>query len=337
MKALVLHGPGNVKYEENWPKPRSKKGWALVRVKYSGICGSDLPRMMITGAYHHPLICGHEFTGCIESTVPGTDKFKSGDTVAVSPLIPCMKCSACLEKKYFQCRSYSFLGSRTDGGFAEYCLVPEENLFRIPENIDERIGAFFEPISVALHLVRSSEFKKGNRALVFGAGTIGLLTAMWLKIFEAKEVVVADVREESLQIAQTVGFKNAFNVNDKKFKAHANFDYCFEAAGSNAALLQAIEKTRAQGVVTVLGRSTQDTVIPLEKFEDFLRKEVILKGCWGYNNVDEETLIYDTLKEGKFDIAPLITMEAPLNEGTNVINRMFKKNMFYCKVLLKGF
>jgi len=293
--------------------------------------------MMITGAHHHPLICGHEFAGRIEATAPGSRKFKSGDKVAVSPIVPCMQCSACLEQKYFQCRSYIFLGSSIDGGFAEYCLVPEENLFRIPEGIDERIGAFFEPISVALHLIRCSEFKKGNRALVFGAGTIGLLTAMWLKIFEAKEIVIADVRKESLQIAQKVGFKHTLNVGDEKFKAYENFDYCFEVAGSGAALLQAMEKTRAQGVITVIGRSTKDTVIPLEKFEFFLRKELILKGCWGYNNVEAENFIYDTLKQGKFDIAPLITLEVPLSEGDKIISRMFKRNMFYCKVLFKGF
>ncbi len=333
MKALVLHGPGDFRYEQNWREPEPREGWALVKVRYSSICGSDLPRMMTTGAYHHPLICGHEFMGYVENPAPGSDKFKSGDTVAVLPLIPCMKCPACSEQEYFHCRAYNFLGSRADGGFAEYCLVPEENLFRIPENVDERLGAFLEPISVALHVVRRSEFRKGSRALVFGAGSIGLLTAMWLKVFEAEEVVIADIREESLLIAQKAGFKSAFNVRDKKVETCADFDYCFEAAGANPALLQAFEKVRRKGVVTVVGRDTRDTTIPLKRFESFMRKEIILKGCWGYNNVGENEFIYEMLKEGRFNITPLITQEIALKDGEKVIRQMGNKEIFFCKVL----
>ena len=98
MKALVLHKAGDCRYEKNWPEPKPKKGLVLVKVKYSGICGSDLPRMMMTGAYRHPIICGHEFMG----------ETKKGDIVAVLPLIPCFKCSACNEQQYFHCKSYDF-------------------------------------------------------------------------------------------------------------------------------------------------------------------------------------------------------------------------------------
>ena len=339
MKALVLNGPKDFKYNENWPTPEPKEGHAIVKVKYSGICGSDLPRMMITGAYNHPHICGHEFMGYIQTPTPNSTKFKQGDKVAVFPLIPCKKCNACLKKEYFHCKSYDFLGSRSNGGFAEYCLVPEENLFLLPENIDEKIGAFIEPLSVALHFVKHSGFKQGNTALVFGAGAIGLLTAMLLKEFGAKEVTIVSRSEASLNTARKAGFENVIGINSNEFKqlldsiSESNFDYCFEAAGSNQAINQAIEITKNKGTIAIIGRDTKDLHIPLKTFEKGMRKEITIKCCWGYE-IDKDFL-YNLLSENKIDISPLITKEIDLSQGEEQIKKMFNKEEYYCKVLFK--
>lgn len=333
MKALVLHGPGNLKFSDSYPMPILKKGWALVKVKYSGICGSDLPRTFVTGTYHHPLICGHEFMGVVERPAKGSGKFRKGDRVAVLPLIPCGKCQQCKEKEYFHCANYNFLGSRTDGGFAEYCTVPEKNLFLLPKGIDDRSGAFIEPISVALHVVRRSDFKKGKRALVFGAGAIGLLVAVWLKIMGVKEIVIVDIRHESIEIAKKLGFKSSVNVNSEEFKKLNGYDFCYECAGSNYALICAIEKTKRKGRITIVGRETNETRIPVSIFEKFMRKEIDLKGCWGYNNTGEEKFIYNSL--GKFNIMPMITSEIPLEKGEETIKKMYNKDMYFCKVLFR--
>lgn len=170
MKALVLHGPGSYRVESAWPDPILVPGWALIRVRQAGICGSDLPRFAVTGSYHHPMILGHEFAGTVETPALGSARFRTGDCVAVLPIIPCKACEGCQTGDPFHCRNYQFLGSRNDGGFAEYCLVPEENLFRLPAGVDFRAGAFIEPIAVALHVVRRSGFQKGESALVFGRG-----------------------------------------------------------------------------------------------------------------------------------------------------------------------
>lgn len=333
MKALVLYGPQNFKYEENWPQPELQPGWALVKVKFCGVCGSDLPRMMMTGSYNHPKICGHEFMGEVEE--PASDKFKRGEKVAVLPLIPCKKCSSCLEHGGFHCTSYQFLGSRNNGGFAEYCLVPEENLFRLPENIDERIGAFIEPLSVALHFVRYSNFKAGETAIVFGAGNIGILAAMWLRELGAKRIVIASRSDNSLEIARRAGFTDVIKVSDPNFNDFDGFDHCFEAAGANEALVQALEKVRRKGTVTIIGRDTKDVYLSLKLFEQMMRKEVVMKGCWGYDNKHEENFIYNTLRKNSLNILPLITKEADISEGEELIKRMFNKEEHNCKVLFK--
>ena len=136
MKALVLYSPGRFTVVDDYEKPVVKPGWALVRVLYAGICGSDLPRFAVTGSYHHPMILGHEFMGVIDTPAPDSEKYKGGEMAAALPLIPCGQCPGCRESEPFHCENYQFLGSKNDGGFAEYCLVPKENLFHLPDKID---------------------------------------------------------------------------------------------------------------------------------------------------------------------------------------------------------
>ena len=158
MKALVLHGPGRFGVEPEWPDPQPRPGWARIRVARAGICGSDLPRFVATGSYHHPMILGHEFAGIVDEPAPDSERYRGGEPVAVLPLIPCGDCPGCDRNEPFHCERYQFLGSRNDGGFAQYCLVPEENLFPPPPGFDLRWGAFLEPLAVGLHVVRRSGF-----------------------------------------------------------------------------------------------------------------------------------------------------------------------------------
>jgi threonine dehydrogenase-like Zn-dependent dehydrogenase len=336
MKALVLHGPGRYGVEADWPTPEPRPGWARVRVRYAGICGSDLPRFATTGSYHHPMILGHEFAGTVDAPAPGSSRFRPGDPVAVLPLIPCGDCPGCRLGEPFHCARYQFLGSRNDGGFAEFCLVPEENLFALPPGLELRTGAFIEPIAVALHVLRRAGFQPEGTALVFGAGAIGLLVALWLRIFGAARVAVADVRNESLELARRLGFSDAFDPSGQMPEGlPQSFDAVFEAAGSGKALLAAVERTRDKGCLTVVGRDTADTHLPLAVFERFMRKEISLHGCWGYNLGGEEGFVYESLARGAFPLQPLITHEVGLEDAPRLIAGMVRREFYYCKVMLR--
>jgi L-iditol 2-dehydrogenase len=340
MKALVLHGPGRYGVEHDWRTPEPRPGWARIRVRYAGVCGSDLPRFATTGSYHHPMILGHEFAGTVDTPAPGLTRFRPGDAVAVLPLIPCGDCPGCRLGEPFHCTRYQFLGSRNDGGFAEFCLVPEENLFPLPPELDLRVGAFIEPIAVALHVLRRSGFQPGGTALVFGAGAIGLLVALWLRAFDAAQVAVADLRAESLELARRLGFGEAFNPAESPDEPAAAappeaFDAVFEAAGSGKALLAAVERARDKGAITVVGRDTRDTNLPLAVFERFMRKELSLHGCWGYNLRGEEGFVYEALRRGAFPVQPLITHEVELEDAPRIIGGMIRREFYYCKVLVR--
>lgn len=334
MKALVLHSAGDIRYEPNWPEPKVPPGWVLVRVKYSGICGSDLPRIFQTGAYQHPRICGHEFMGYVEDA-PRASTYEQGDRVAVLPLIPCGQCESCKDEEYFHCAEYDFLGSRRDGGFAEYCAVPECNLLPLPDGVDDRTGAFIEPMAVAQHVVNRSQFTGNSRMLILGAGSIGLLVAMWLRYSKASTIDVADIREESLAIAHSAGFTTLINPIKEDISKLDEYDYIYEAAGSTAALLAAIQAAKREGTITVVGREKNDIVIPIRQFESFMRKEVTLNGCWGYEHGRNYDSLIDAMRSGQFVVHPLITHEIPLEEAPKVLREMNHREIFFCKVMLQ--
>jgi L-iditol 2-dehydrogenase len=330
MKSLVLHIPDHLAFESGWPLPFVPAGWTLVQVHASGICGSDLPRIMQTGAYHHPMIPGHEFSGeVIQSNSKGIE---NGERVAILPIIPCGNCSGC-QVGPFHCTHYDFIGSRRDGGFSEYCAVPPENLFRLPLNLSYEEGAFIEPVAVTLHVLRRSGMTSGARVLVFGAGAIGILTAQWARILGASEVVIADIRDESLKIASDCNLGQAVHPFSEDFKTSGEFDFIFEAAGSTPALISAIEHAAPRGTLTVVGREVKDTVIPLPAFERLMRKELDFKGCWGYDLKGDLGLVYEVLESGRLNLLPMITHRLELPEGPGFIQGMWNKSFFYCKAM----
>ena len=174
MKAYVLHGIGDLRYED-WPKPELRPGWALVKVLAAGICSSDIPRIFTKGTYHFPTIPGHEFCGRVEAVHDGGDSGWVGKRVGVFPLIPCRKCPSCQQGQYETCGHYDYLGSRRDGGFAEYAAVPVWNLIELPDTVSDIQGALLEPAAVALHAVKRAEIAAGDSVCVVGTGAIGLL------------------------------------------------------------------------------------------------------------------------------------------------------------------
>jgi len=337
MKALVLYGSGgDYGFEANWHAPIKEPGWAIVRVAYSGICGSDIPRFATSGSYHYPMILGHEFSGIIDTPPKGSTRFKKDDPVSVLPIIPCGKCEGCLIKGPFHCTAYQFIGSRNDGGFAELCAVPENNLFPLPSAEFLMTGALTEPISVGLHTVRRSGFKPGKSAIIFGAGPIGLITGIILKDFGVSRLVIAELRENNLKIAASLGIGEAINPEVTPFDSLGSFDYAFEVAGSSVALVNAISLLSRKGTLTIVGRDTKDTEIPLKSFELMMRKELDIKCCWGYDNKSERELLTDLIKNNSTLFERLVTHVVTLEESPEIIRAMYQKKLDYCKVLIKN-
>ncbi|MFE1342773.1 2,3-butanediol dehydrogenase [Streptomyces sp. NPDC058733] len=190
MRAAVYRGREHVTLDDV-PEPECPPGHVKIRVAHNGICGTDLHEYYagpiffptephpLTGM-RLPLVMGHEFSGTVAETGDGVRSVAVGDRVAVEPLYRCGSCRPCQEGRYNVCRDIGFHGLMAHGGMAEYTVVPERMLHRLPEEVSPELGALVEPMAVASHAARLGGAEPGEHAVVFGAGPIGI--GLWFAL-----------------------------------------------------------------------------------------------------------------------------------------------------------
>lgn len=286
MKAGVVHAKNDLRYEDI-AKPVPKKGEVLIKVKYTGICGSDVPRVNGDACHFFPNVLGHEFSGVVEELGEGVTSLKVGDRVAGVPLVPCMECDDCKKGNFSLCKHYSFIGSRQYGSFAEYVCVPEINAVKFADNIPFEQAALFEPATIALHGLERVDYKGGYNVAILGTGPIGMLTAQWAKIFGAKKVVVFDIVPEKLALAKELGADAGINTLDKDFMDQAmaltdgkGFDYIYETAGNTITMKMAFELAANKAQVCFIGTPKKEMTFTVKEWENLNRKEFTLTGSW---------------------------------------------------------
>jgi len=286
VRAAVLHGSRDIRAEEI-PTPEPAPGEALVRVRMTGVCGSDIPRVLSDGAHFYPIVLGHEIAGEVAAVGDGVEPSLVGRRVAVAPLLPCHACEQCRAGRYAQCPNYSFIGSRTNGGLAEYLAAPVANLTVVDGAVPFRDIAFFEPSTVALHGIRHAGFTPGGDAIVLGAGTIGLFALQWLKILGAARVAVVDVNPARLETARKLGADATFDSTGADFLSSVRswqggdgFGDVLETAGQNATMALAFALAAPHSRVCFIGTSHADLRFDHATFELMNRKEFTLTGSW---------------------------------------------------------
>lgn len=286
MKAGVVHAKNDIRFEDI-ETPKAEPGKVLIKVKYTGICGSDIPRVNGDACHYYPNVLGHEFSGVVEEIGEGVTTLKKGDRVAGVPLVPCMKCEDCQKGNYSLCKHYSFIGSREYGSFAEYVAVPEKNAVKFDSEVSFEQGALFEPATVALHGLRRCDYKGGKNVAILGGGTIGLFTAQWAKIFGAKSVTVFDVVDERLELAKRLGVdygvnsgKEGFMDQVKEITDGKGFDYIYETAGNTITMKMAFKLAANKAEVCFIGTPTKELSFSVDEWEAINRKEFKLTGSW---------------------------------------------------------
>jgi len=342
MKAAVLHAIDDIRCDIV-PTPSPAADEAIVRVRACGICGSDLARVFESGMYHLPEIPGHEFAGEVTALGSLVTDVHIGDRVAVIPLIECGQCPSCLIGEYSMCENYDYLGSRSAGGFAEYVRAPAKNMVPLPPGVDFETGAFAEVLSVALHAVRrTGGLLGGERVLVFGAGTVGLLVAQWAKSLGAGAVGCVDIVPEKLQTAADLGIDLCLNAMRDDLVGHvmewtggAGTDLTFEASGANIALEQALTCTGKGGKLVLIGRQEQPVGLSVNAFEAILRKQLNLYGTWAWSRLPSEEwkMVLDFAALGLIRVKPLITHRFTIDQATEAFAMMGCGAEPYQKVL----
>jgi L-iditol 2-dehydrogenase len=188
LKALVKTAPGFGHVElQNKPEPAPGEKQVKIKVKYAGICGSDIHTYEGHYKVAFPVTLGHEFAGEIVEVGPGVQSFKVGDRVTSETTFSiCGQCPYCQTKDYNLCSERKGLGTQQDGGFAEYVLAREESLHLLPDNVDFRSAAMTEPLACTHHALAKTTINAGDLCVVIGPGPIGLLAAQAAKSKGAK-------------------------------------------------------------------------------------------------------------------------------------------------------
>ena len=330
------------------PRPEPGAGQVSVRVAFCGVCGSDLPRVFVKGTYHFPTVIGHEFSGQVEACGPGVTGVAPGDRVVVFPLIWCGKCSPCEQGKYVQCLDYDYLGSRSDGGFAQFVVAPRRNLVRVPEGVSLAEAAMTEPAAVALHaLRRAGGVSVGCSVAVFGAGPVGLMVAQWARAMGAAPICVFDIIPDKIELARRTGFDLAFDSRAgdpvktvQSITGRDGAHVCVEAAGVPPTFIQAAAATMRGGRTVMLGNPSADVTLPAGLISQLMRREVTLAGTWNSDfsaagNDDDWRAVLAGMAARTVNFEPLITHRVSLESAFDALQMMRQGREFFSKVLVQ--
>ncbi|EDO60546.1 putative chlorophyll synthesis pathway protein BchC [[Clostridium] leptum DSM 753] len=294
MKTAVMTGLKELEWEQR-PIPVPSKGEVLVRVEHVGICGSDL-HYYEQGAIgdfkvSFPFVLGHEAAGTVVEIGEGVTDLAVGDRVAMEPGKTCGQCIYCKTGRYNLCPDVEFFATPPiDGVFCEYVAHPASLCFRLPENMDTIEGALIEPLAVGFHAANQGGARLGQKAVVMGAGCIGLMTLLALKAFGVTEVYVVDVMENRLAKAKELGAAGIINGKEQdaveelmRATAGKGMDLCIDTAGSQITMNQCIGAAAKGAAVVFVGYSAQDQV-SLD-INNALNKELTFKTVFRYRNL----------------------------------------------------
>ncbi|MGC9064955.1 MAG: zinc-binding dehydrogenase, partial [bacterium] len=242
------------------------------------------------------------------------------------------------------CDHYDYLGSRRDGGFAQFVSVPKENLISVPENVDLEDAALTEPASVAQHGVKRSNLIKGGTVLVVGAGTIGYFAAQWAYVIGARKVIVIDIDEKKLEIIEKTIPVEAL-ISDAtvidKILSHTDgvgVDVSIEAVGSSKTIEICLLATRKGGEIINIGNPEIDVTVSSKIFAKINRGELTIKGSW--NSIispsfkNEWRVTLEGMSSGRINVRNIITHRFPLERINEAIDLMYLHKESYGKVVV---
>ena len=313
MKACVLRAIKELEYTET-ADPVIKPGEVLVQVKACGICSSDLDRVFKTGAYHFPIVLGHEIAGQVISAAPDVDSSFVGKRVVVYPLLPCFECESCKKGFYAQCKGYNYFGSRCDGGYAQYLSVPVWNIKPFSDSVPFTHAALCEPAAVAWNAVSKADIKPGTKLLIVGTGLIGVVAGFWAKQ-KGAEVSFKVRNSQKADFIKALGFDNV----QTDFK-EGSFDICMECVGTNESIAQSLSYVKARGTVIFVGNPQSDVILDKKIYWKILRQELVIKGVWNSSYPSDWEAVLENINSLPCD--KLITHTFKLSDGMKAFDTL---------------
>lgn len=324
MKAACYHGKRDVRVD-SIPEPKVRPGTVKVRIRWCGLCGSDLAEyvygpLAIPSEKPHPLtgdvmpvVIGHEFAGDVAEVGAGVEGIGIGDRVVIEPLIRCGRCTHCAAGRYNLCEQLAVHGlSGGGGGLAEYTVVPGYTIHQMPEEMDYETAATVEPLAVAIRSVDRMGAKGGDRVVVLGAGPIGLLIVATLRRLGVAEIVAVEPGVERRGLARRLGATSIAEPGEFEERLRAgeagSFDAAIDSAGAPAALNAAVLACRNGGIVLCVSRYKKPAMLDPNQF----RAEITLVSTQAY--CGEFAAAIEGIASGRFEIGDVVTKRIDLHD-----------------------
>jgi threonine dehydrogenase-like Zn-dependent dehydrogenase len=346
MKAAVLTEYRKVEWKEV-DVPSISGNEVLIKVGYACICGSD--QHVFLGEFHPrttvPLIQGHEFAGTIVKTGPAVSNFKTGDRVAIDPIIWCGHCPACKRHHYPACSSLRLVGIDLDGGFSEFMKVPETMLYKVTEKISDRHAALVEVLSIGFHACNRARVSEDDRIVIWGAGKVGQSILQAVRTKTGNTVIMVDILDERLEIAKKA-YDDIYTVNAVKTNAVEKIkeltggegvDIAFEAVGHTKEIpgvinpvRGCIQAIRGAGTVCVLGLSSEPSPVVMK---ELIWKEGIIMTSRVSHGEFAETI--ENMNRGTLKPEAIVTDILHPSRAQEAFEMLEKEPQKHLKIMLK--
>ncbi|MBY6679450.1 2,3-butanediol dehydrogenase [Rhodococcus sp. BP-316] len=335
MRAAVYHGPGKVEIADV-PEPHPGPDQVKIAVGANGICGTDLHEYYagpifiptephaLTGQ-QMPLILGHEFSGTITELGAGVTGWSIGDRVAIEPLYRCGHCGPCRAGNYNVCQSIGFHGLMSDGGMAEYTVVPADMLHALPDSVSLDLGALVEPMSVAYHAATLGEVREGDTAMVFGAGPIGIGLWFALRGKGLDDILVVEPSATRRAAIEALGARtlDPTSVDVPALVADETdgrgADAVYDAAGVAPAVATALACVGSRKPMVSVAIYEKPLTTPLL---DLVMKEARIQGSLCYTSADYDAVIA-LMADGVYDTTGWVSrigMDAVIDDGFEALH-----------------
>lgn len=289
----------------------------LIKVKSSGICGTDLH--IWHGSYelaNYPLIPGHEFSGVVVKVGSKVTNFKLNDRVTADPNLPCYSCFFCHRKQFNQCLNLKAIGVTRDGGFANYVVVPETTVFPISDKMSFAEAALLEPLACVVWGLKQVQIQAGDSMLIFGAGPMGILMMQAVKAAGASSVTMIDRESSRLELAKSLGadqtiLADDFNTETAQKISAFGFDIVADATGVPKVIEGMVVYARAGAKLWVFGVAPEGSKVAMPP-DIIFRKDLKVIGSFALNKTFTEAIAL--VEHGAVNLKPLISHELPLEE-----------------------
>ena len=320
MRALFTTAPGEFGLVER-PDPQPGPDDVLVRVTRASICHTDV--LIRAGGVHnvtYPVIQGHEFCGVVEGCGSRVSSLRSGDRVVAETILSCGVCSACKKGLTNWCENRDELGTKSDGGFAEYCVMPACHAIRMPDSLSYAAGAMVEPLANAVAALSQVAPRPGDRVVVIGPGPIGCLAVQVAKLCDPSVLALVGTRESRLSLGPRLGATHTVNVREegastqlREILEGKGADVIVECAGTVSAFEFALEHAAVLGRIGIEGVYGPDTPVTLHPHRTLTERSVRLIGITGWNRADFARAL-ELLAGGDVVVEPLVTHTYPLSD-----------------------